>query len=351
MRNMGTETKQQRNYGISILKIWMSFEVILIHAWDRNESGILLFPFRKIQSFAVPVFMLCAFFFFSSALFEGNWRKLGERIKRLFVPLLLWAVIYVLILNVFYLICGGDYLNFYDLLLQTITGYVEKINTAMWFQVDLIILTFIFFLLIRFFKGKFWLFASILFGLSLFLQYSGINYHLFESLPYEFKFPLGRLCEMIPVCIVGIFFAKAKTLIERKQKRYLFIALLLFLIGIRGILGYFDVIPSIEGYGSAGIDYTLVPTVLFGIFYLLPLEEIPGKMKTVITYFEQGTVHIYCIHILVLRLIMIIFGVDMLDHSFIECILIYVVCFLGSVVIRKIEKELTKMLFIKRKRV
>ncbi len=49
----------QFNYGISLLKVFMSFVVVLCHCWQNTTT---LLPIKTLLSMAVPTFMFVSFF-------------------------------------------------------------------------------------------------------------------------------------------------------------------------------------------------------------------------------------------------------------------------------------------------
>ena len=87
------------NVGISLLRIWMCFEVILCHFkyWD-NEP--ILFPYNYLKSFqnlAVPTFMLLAFILTDINKFSKDENKIKNRYYRLVLPQVFWTIIYFLL--------------------------------------------------------------------------------------------------------------------------------------------------------------------------------------------------------------------------------------------------------------
>lgn len=57
---------RNHNFGIDILRVWMCFEVILMHFWrytpsDGNEILNFMKVFRCFEQVAVPCFMFISF--------------------------------------------------------------------------------------------------------------------------------------------------------------------------------------------------------------------------------------------------------------------------------------------------
>ncbi len=59
------------NYGVALLKMFMCFEVILVHFWQGTVSFCLI-PFDALKGFSVPVFMFVSFYFTEKTLKGGG---------------------------------------------------------------------------------------------------------------------------------------------------------------------------------------------------------------------------------------------------------------------------------------
>ena len=85
------------NIGFCFLRIWMSFEVILVHFWYVPSIDYVpwyLFPFAYMRMLAVPLFMMLSFFLLERTFIARDCNKFKKRIVRLLVPHIGWAVIY-----------------------------------------------------------------------------------------------------------------------------------------------------------------------------------------------------------------------------------------------------------------
>ena len=184
--------KNNYNYGLSILKMFMCFEVVLCHFWQYDNSLILKL-FALMRNVAVPVFIMISFFLMKNFFLSLNHQKLQKRLVKLFKPQLYWAIIYFIIYKICIIIIPNISLklSLNDLLWQIILGHSPNLNPSMWFQFDLIILTIIFSIICHHFNSKKVIcLISLLLG-ALILQYSGLNYATFNSMIYELKYPLG----------------------------------------------------------------------------------------------------------------------------------------------------------------
>lgn len=57
------DRQTDRDIGISILRLWMVFEVVLVHYWDTTTGNVSIWlkPFEEMKMLAVPIFMLLSF--------------------------------------------------------------------------------------------------------------------------------------------------------------------------------------------------------------------------------------------------------------------------------------------------
>lgn len=205
-------------FGLSILRIISCFCVVLIHFCGKENlqgnSNITIFNIVKqifyyIYPTAVPIFMILSFYFFSKILNEQDNEKFKDRMKRLIIPQVFWTIVYAIVFKVLFITTANwtKNPNISDFLYQFFLGHSQNINETMWFQVDLIILTLLYFLIFRFMKReKAIICICVLAITSIFLQYSGINYNTFKDLINETRYPLGRIAEVIPYCTIRIPF-------------------------------------------------------------------------------------------------------------------------------------------------
>ena len=330
------------NYGIALLKMLMCFEVILIHFWSE-PSSILLTPFRILEEYAVPTFMFLSFYFSKNTFLTNDFSKAKKRFWKIIYPQIGWTVLYSIILISFQIRINLG-ISFYDFLWQLFTGHSPKINPSMWFQSVLITLTFIFTLLFKYLNKKrsmslilFLTFASIL------IQHSGLNYKIFGSLRYELKYPLGRICEMIPYASTGFIIAYFDIYNRIKKKNTLVLTLFGFAILI--LLKNRYALPSAPGFNYSHTSNLILVFFLAGFAYLLPLEQISDKIKIIIHFITRFTLGIYCMH----RLVAFVLsgGAQLLNlevNSFILCLTIYLISFSTSLIICKISPRLFKPL-------
>ena len=150
------ETKNELFFdiGLGILRPILAFTVILTHCYNYNyarDIWALLGKKAKRFLFHVPTFFIISFYFSQKTLSSSNYKKKFERFQRLFLPYLLWPIIYYLLnkLLIKYLISPIRMeLTIKDLKHQLLYGSGNMCLNIMWFQWDLIFLTICFNLII-----------------------------------------------------------------------------------------------------------------------------------------------------------------------------------------------------------
>lgn len=255
-----------RVIGYDLIRLFMAFEVLIVHLWNGYEYPYMFqkcFPFSFFNQtclYAVPVFFILSFALINIDLLHKDNKYFAFRMYRLFIPHLFWTFIYFIVCNFKNFIFGEDFcLTFTDLIVQLCTGHCY--NNVMWFQVDLILITFFVWLVFRL-KNKYipQIVFAVVFFACVVLQYSGLNYYLFSTYTSSsVSCSIGRICEVLPAAIVGIFINKFN--IQRCIYRYRIVAWFVFIPIL--ILNYaFPLDVKINGFAYSGLDI-LVPAVLY----------------------------------------------------------------------------------------
>ena len=253
-KSIQSDKVKSYNIGLALLKIWMCFEIILDHYknWDDLFIESLHGPFNIYKILisygdpAVPIFMLIAFILSDMETVVQDKTKIEKRFYRLLVPTFFWAVVYYVFLGIFDIIFDRHYIHgITDLFWQLALGH--SYNLSLWFQTDLILLTIIFIVLFKYFNNRIALILSALFAyFALFLQYSSM---ILDSLlllawpetmfggffsPSYIIYPVGRLFEMMPYAVIGIFYCHFRILARLERiRKYAIIAstsMLIFLL-------------------------------------------------------------------------------------------------------------------------
>ena len=138
---------KERNIGLDILKVWMSFEVVLCHFGHGSGAWIYSHFFAYFKRMAVPVFMIVSFYLSARFISDKEWHleKLAKRLYRIYWPLVAWGIICWIVYNILALLCNADDFkySFSDLVWQVLTGHCY--NPPMWFNAVLGCLTILFY--------------------------------------------------------------------------------------------------------------------------------------------------------------------------------------------------------------
>jgi len=301
--------KEQRyNLGLELLRALMCYGVVATHFW--NPWKFYLNPaippcerfLLNFRNYAVPVFMLMAFYFAAQHVFknEHDWQL--RRLKRLFVPYWGWALISFGVFSALTSFSPAFACTVKDLGWQLLLGTDKAIGSHMWFQSVLIILSAIF-------AGVFAIPAlrqrpvptlAVLFLAAVAVEYSGLNYALCKDLPFEVKIPFGRVFPMMSSAVLGLLFGLYKTETcppERGRRAFLIV------LGALGALfvANFPLFVRPEGFHYVGLNLPLVAAALFIAFANLPFERLPDAVDKCILFVSRRSMGIYFIHIVVGR--------------------------------------------------
>jgi len=298
-----THDMKNRNVGVDLLRILMTFAVVGVHCFikDRTLAG----------AFAVPVFMTLAFYLSSEHLLGGSWRWLGQRVLRLYLPLVVWAVV-VFVLDRLYLggplaedVWGHCNSTWKALGVHLIGGTALCNHLQMWFIPVLIVLTVAFFLLVRAFRGRMPVRTlAMTFLAALMLQYSGFNKGLFDQVPeFGLQIPGGRILEMVPYACVGLVASLFKdrfaafSVATRLRISIVSAACLAFLI-----LNPVVICRHGPGFSYSGLQDILLAVAAIGTFLFLPLEFLPAWTARALSLVARYSMGVYMTHVIVARL-------------------------------------------------
>ena len=336
------ESCEKYNIGISVLKIWMSFEVVLDHYADwKSLQGPhclnnILYSYGQL---AVPIFMLLAFLLSDVYSLANDTKKIRSRFYRLCVPQIFWTLLYYFVYKITDRIYGTGLLHGKsDIFWQLIFGH--SYNRSAWFQFAIICITMLFILIFRLKNEKTALICTIFIGVvALLLEYTGINARVIGSITSSTSllgayfdrsyvtYPLGRLCEMIPYAVIGILIYKFRILQKLQEySKYIIlgsISLLCVLLSVQ------DMLPSPAGYGYQGLVFVVISTLSVMIFYYLPLDGLSIRKQDIIISLSKHTMAIYFMHNLVATLLYnssISKVLGMHAGSIYDCIVIYILC-------------------------
>ena len=336
----------QRNLGIDFLRVWMCFGVVLIHFWmpESTNSEIERWFIHQTQQLAVPVFMLISFVVLSK---EGTGflmskEKLGKRLKRLAIPVAIWAIVYAAIYLLAQTLLHKDYnINIGTFLSQLFIGH--EYNKPMWFQNTLIYFTVLFYLIYKVdehWRGGGILCLLMLTMVSFVFQYSGLNHQMLDSIEENIRIPLGRFINMLPYACMGILLVQSGVLNYLRSHPISVLVLTTVFV----LICIFVPEWGTDTFGSNGLGLYLMCISLVAIFYILPFEKLPLGCQKIISVFSKYTLGIYCIHNMIggfyNQILVPRFGFPY--YSLIECLIVFAVSLVISVLIYQIPNKFCK---------
>ena len=333
--------KKEYNLGIELLRVFLSFSVVMDHLYNRNE----LKKYIYVLYYHIPTFFIISFYFTYNTLLSFNIQKIKLRFERLLIPYLVWSIIGWLLRNLYYYILNSNCAHtFEDFAKHIITGHI--LNIVLWYQAILIFTTIIFLIIILFFKQKYLFILHLLTLFAYIFQYSGLNLYIHNKyLDPHAALTFGRFPEVFPNAVTGFTFASLN--IIKCLRKYRFNSIFYSTI-ILIMISKYNIFDNLKTFKYGGIRLNLAASCIFIIFSLLPFEKI--KNKNILNFIKLITSYtggIYYMHYLVgtghiTRKIM-----KTLNGSIISCIFVYLTCFFISHFALKIfGKSKFKYIFI-----
>ena len=290
------------NYGFSLLKMLLVFEVILGHfcIWEEYDN-ILLWPFRELVSLSVPCFVILSFYLTERSFLQRDKIKYHIRLRRLLIPQIGWAFIYWIVYFLFTTFLKADLTHsISDLFWQLFTGHSPALNASMWYQIDMIIITIFFQFVFAGLNDKRG--YSVIIGIMIFsyvLQFSGINRFLFGDMRFELKYPLGRIAEMIPYAVIGFSLRYFNVYDNLRKHRWIIMILCIILFYI----GYNFPWHQVKDFGFSGLCKPYLALCIVSFANLCPLENLPLSIKKIILIISDYSLGIYCCHRMIYTII------------------------------------------------
>ena len=279
--------------GIEILRVILSFMVVLDHLYKGKNFR----HYYYIIYYHIPTFFLISFFFTYKTFTSFNINKIKSRLERLFIPYFSWTIIpWILNFFYFYILDFQRCHSIEFLIISLINGH--ELNSVLWFQNILILLTILFLIVIFIFKKKYFIIFYILTLSSYSCQYSGINFIFFTS---NFKgisaATFGRFVEAFPNAIIGFYLSSIDIITKAKKNiikvSFICITTLVFITKYH----YYDKLDSLYNFRYAGFRLNIAAICIFIFFSLLPFEKIKSKIIiNIISKITSYTGGIYFIH-------------------------------------------------------
>jgi fucose 4-O-acetylase-like acetyltransferase len=91
---MKMNIKKAKNYGIAILRVLLSFMVVLDHFYSKRKYLL------NILYYHIPTFFVLSFYFTYHTFATYNISKIKLRFERIVIPYFVWSVICWLLFNI-----------------------------------------------------------------------------------------------------------------------------------------------------------------------------------------------------------------------------------------------------------
>lgn len=330
-KNYQLKRKKEYNIGIGILRVCLSFMVIMDHFYNQEKYKKYAYFFY----YHIPTFFLLSFFYTFNTLTFYNINKIKSRFERIMIPYFSWCFIYwIFNLIYFYMLKTNCRHSFIDFIRNLVNGHI--FNNALWFQNILILMTITFLIVILLFKKIYMNILTLLAILAYILQYTGLNFKFFyKNFSMHYRLTFGRFLEGFPNAVSGFYISsKNFTAILKSNSKIAIINSLIIL----SFITKFDVFSNIKTFRYGGIRLNIASVCIFFVFYLFPFRIEKNKfLFNIIIQLTSYTGGIYFIHNLIGRgyiLSKILSILAIKKQSLLECIIIffisYSICFCGT---------------------
>lgn len=322
-----SDNKKFIHFGFAILKNILAFYVIVSHCFNYNstENKIILF-IVKSRRIHVPSFFILSFYFNHNTLISSDIQKKRNRFKRLLIPYLGWPIIIFIFNNILhYNNIYGKVFSFKILLIQLITGGKSGLF-HFWFLLDLIFITFIFHLIIFFFRNNYLFILNIILLFAYFVQYSNLS-RIIINHTYKYH-AVCRVHEMIPFAVTGFTLNSLKVLKILENYK---INTIIFSLIIYNLVRDYEIFAHFFGVVYHGIKLNVSSVCIIMIFSNFPLKNIKYKyLADVLKYLTNYSAGIFYLH-QVVHFYSNNFIYDIRKGNLLGIINIYFICYLISI--------------------
>lgn len=325
--------KKEINLGISILRVFLSFMVVMDHLYKKEKlQKYLIFLYYHI-----PTFFLISFYFTYKTLISFNFSKLKIRIERLLIPYFSWCTISWVIKNIyFYLLKKNCRHTLTDFFINLTNGHI--FDVVLWFQMILILTTFLFLLIIFIFKKNYLFILSLIGLIAYLLEYTGTNYLIFNKLTVHYRLTFGRFAEAIPHAFTGFFLASIDILNKikiRQNKNLIVFYSLIILI----MITKFDIFSNLKTFKYGGVRLNIASICIFLMFSLTNFKFRNKKINKIILQLTNYTAGIYFTHVLIGKGYIAKTIVYVKNGTLLGCIIIYITSYIISFIGANIFKN------------
>ena len=214
VNNFNNKRKKVIYFGIQILRIILSFNIVVNHCYNKKYQNRLIYVlFIMGISFYVPIFFLISFYFSYKLFNSRNITKLKERLLRISIPYLVWPIIIWYKYSFINILNGVEDSNKYRFLFyQLIIG--KPFHPIFWFQFCLLFWSIAFIILIFSFKSTYNIIFSIIILIILCLNYFGFINNIFKNYNSIISRSVKEIFITILYIEIGYFFGSIKILDE-----------------------------------------------------------------------------------------------------------------------------------------
>jgi len=323
--------EKQINLGIQILRIILSFWVVVIHSYYFIGKKKIKKNLNE-KMFHVPSFLFISFYFFYNSIAKRDNNKIIQRFKRLCIPYFTWPFIFLVINNIINKIFGiknfKRILSLKDYFFQILL--CESYYASFWYLNVLLFLSILFTIIAYIFKSDFLLIIKLIGFFTYILHYSDIYNILRKN--HSFRLCIVLIIQITPVSVIGLI-AGSVNYIKILEKNYFNVLIMSFLS--LNCLFNFNIFQPHDGFLYQKVELiTLGAINLFKFFSVLPLNNNENKnVKKFINLLSHNTGGIYYLHNFIrgylLRFITIIRNGKFLG-SIILFIFTHFICILGN---------------------
>ena len=318
--------KKEKNYGISILRVILSFMVVLDHFFDKRIKK----KFTHILYYHIPTFFLISFFYTHNYFQTFNIEKIKLRFERLVIPYFFWSLIAFIKNNIHYFLFKRECRHSIYIFLEHLLNWHIFI-VALWFQNILVFTTLIISIFVLAFKKEYLLIFQILMLFCYKFQYSGENYRFFKNnFSIHYRLTYGRFLESFPNSLTGFFIAAFH--FQNRLKIYKFRTIISSVI-ILIIITKYHSMDHLLGFKYGGLRRNTAAVLIFFIFYFTFDEIRNQKMVKLLDVITNYTPGIYFIHNIIGNGYFFLFIIgNKIIRTLFGCIILYlfsyIICFI-----------------------
>lgn len=315
--------QKESNYGIQLLRMILSFLILQYHCLNQKKIKIkIIKSLVNAIGFYVPTFLVISYYFSFKIINSKNIIKMKTRLKRLFIPYIIWPIIFFIIYNIIFhfyykIIC----FTIKDLFIQLLTA--KRIHIVFWFQCNLILSFILLSILALLIKNNFLFIVQLIGVLGYFFHSFYHYYKILDEYMYEVRMLIKDFSKVLFYSAIGISLGSIINMkILRKERFKVIIFCLLILYLLRDFLIIINLF-----YYLRCIIYGIGSVSLFILFSVVPLDYIKNKkINLIIMHVTNYSAGVYYLHT---QIWLILRKNDTLYGCFINYIICYFICFLG----------------------